>query len=550
MKDEKRIEESIRKLDVTAEPGVHDRVLGKLLDTMEESEKADSPVTRVSVWRTVMKSRLTKIAAVVVVIVGVVVGMHVFTGSPDGASFAWADVQAAVLAQEWVHVKYDSGREEWHNLSVGDTFLKYARGMLYAGAGVYHHRYMPGWKCITQSRRASSTADLPRERSAWEVVVGPLEKPSESRRANIEKCTEVVDGRSLVRFDVYRLDAYDRKVLAEQLWADPKTRLPVRVRRRHKASEREKQGRDFMVGDFDFPETGPTTIYDLGAPAGLEIIDGAEREKDTSPEARQVIQKGKECSDSFVDRYRAVVWEDMMKNRGSEVNVIHRDGNRIRVSTHYFVQHILKRGQIDVPLTVDDILKRAQDEECMSVLVFDGERSYSRRNPASYSNDEDKPAKVVVRRCEWPRVAELQLWFRMERRFWPYAGWARSHRCEIVTDHPDNPVGCVAIAAEKENVFFVDPSRDYLVVGEIRQGKIGGRLQKTSETWWSDFARLPSGHWYPRRECLSSYANPERGTRGHEEKRNIDIQLLEEDEFPVDVFDGEKLLEGAEVETY
>ena len=79
---------------------------------------------------------------------------------------------------------------------------------------------------------------------------------------------------------------------------------------------------------------------------------------------------------------------------------------------------------------------------------------------------------------------------------------------------------------------------------------INGILQKFMETWWSDFKQLPTGHWYPTKEIFTSYGDPESGTSGHVENRNIHIQLLEENEFPADIFNGETLLEGAEVETY
>jgi hypothetical protein len=95
--------------------------------------------------------------------------------------------------------------------------------------------------------------------------------------------------------------------------------------------------------------------------------------------------------------------------------------------------------------------------------------------------------------------------------------------------------------------FFVDPGKDHLCTGEIRMGDMDGVLRKRHEYWWFDFEQLPTGHWYPTKEHYISYGNPQRGTSGYEELRNIHIQLLDENEFPVGIFDGEKLKEGAEV---
>jgi hypothetical protein len=45
-----------------------------------------------NVWRTIMKSRITKLAAAAVIIIAVLIGVNQFSGSIDGASVAWADV--------------------------------------------------------------------------------------------------------------------------------------------------------------------------------------------------------------------------------------------------------------------------------------------------------------------------------------------------------------------------------------------------------------------------------------------------------------------------
>ena len=62
--------------------------------------------------------------------------------------------------------------------------------------------------------------------------------------------------------------------------------------------------------------------------------------------------------------------------------------------------------------------------------------------------------------------------------------------------------------------------------------------------------RLPTGHWYAAKRIVVTYPNPERGTVQGGETLNIDVALLEEDDFPPDTFNGQKLTEGAKLETY
>ena len=84
------IKRSIKKLNITATPDLHDRVLGSLLKTMEESTKQPSAITRPSVWRMSMKTRITKFAIAAVIVIGVLVGINQFGASIDGASVAFA----------------------------------------------------------------------------------------------------------------------------------------------------------------------------------------------------------------------------------------------------------------------------------------------------------------------------------------------------------------------------------------------------------------------------------------------------------------------------
>ncbi len=55
-----------------------------------------------NIWRTIMKSSITKLAAAAVIIIGVMLGINYIGGSPDGASVAWADVLENIEAARTV----------------------------------------------------------------------------------------------------------------------------------------------------------------------------------------------------------------------------------------------------------------------------------------------------------------------------------------------------------------------------------------------------------------------------------------------------------------
>ena len=93
MKPADNIEEVIKKnLNFTAGTELHDRMLDDVLNAQEKSKKTKSALVLPGIRRTIMKSRITKLAAAAVIIIAVLIGINQFGGSIDGASVAWADV--------------------------------------------------------------------------------------------------------------------------------------------------------------------------------------------------------------------------------------------------------------------------------------------------------------------------------------------------------------------------------------------------------------------------------------------------------------------------
>jgi hypothetical protein len=77
-----------------------------------------------------------------------------------------------------------------------------------------------------------------------------------------------------------------------------------------------------------------------------------------------------------------------------------------------------------------------------------------------------------------------------------------------------------------------------------------GRRLLIKQIWADPGTRLPEGQWYATKQILVTYPDPERGTAQGGANWNIDVQVLEESDFPPDAFNGRKLLEGAKIETY
>lgn len=63
-----------------------------------------------NIWRTIMKSRITKLAAAAAIITAVLLGVN-FIGGPDMANVAWAEVTSRVAQVDYVHVCHLRSRD-------------------------------------------------------------------------------------------------------------------------------------------------------------------------------------------------------------------------------------------------------------------------------------------------------------------------------------------------------------------------------------------------------------------------------------------------------
>jgi hypothetical protein len=508
---------------------------------------------KMSTWRCIMRSRISKLAAAAVIVIALLIVIQQFGGPVDGASVAWGDVRDAFLQQHWVHVKYDNGDERWSDLQTGDQYFKEWNGRC---VSVDHARnirqiYSPTWGQHVSEDRPVIYRDgvIPpwEPKTAWESAVGPWEQMAEHGKTGdweVERHSDQTGGTQLIRFDCYLNDAAGRRLLIRQIWADPKTRLPLTVWECLQLAHRKEQKRESITGTFDFPETGPASIYDLGASRDLPVVKNYD--KVAAPSVGVVLEAAKAALGRFPARYRAVVWDN---DRASEIEVIWRDGRRIH-HDHYFNLSADRHPQyhLNLPVTALGALSWAKTQPPMSTHIFDGERLYTRNyvHPAVTNSREEvrilRESSSLLMSTDSKPIEEQ----------WPYADHDPA-RFEMIGDAPEKLSRYVGLRINSGDIrreFYIDPEHDYICVRWIWWKQRSGQWEKEREYEHSNFVRLPEGPWYAGRRVLVTYPDPERGTVQGGANWNIDVKMLAEGDFPPDAFNGQKLLEGAKIETY
>jgi hypothetical protein len=480
-----------------------------------------------------------------------------------------AQVQEAVNVVDWIHVKYDNGEERWisptlqlsgyiHPASTGFEYMTFI-----------DRRTGQRWSWINGGSYISeddvSPWDSPRD--AWEAIVGYHEERAKEPYAGgvseFRRETEIVEGRRLVRFDVYYHDALGQSLLASQTWADPETRLPVSVRRRLSVGER-TDDRLFITGTYEFPASGPESIHELGAPEGLPIIRSGEAE--ITDEIADLLDEITAAKMQFLEDYRVVHWST--KRPSSSIDVLYFHGPPALEERPWGLRldyrqvsvrqsHYSSMGpehpdyHLPMPATVEAILEWTATQTPRHIYLSDGERNFSRRGPLPpmFGNADERVLRVS-RMDGWPPFPNGPWPTDFQ---WPLAHRTISGEIEPLTASENAPPGTIGIRTEKADIrqeYHVDPERDFICIRYTRWERRENGWFKRREETLSDLVQLPTGHWVATTKHLYQGGDPDRGFSPSENAWRIDIKPLAPDEFPPGIFDGEKLLEDAREKGY
>lgn len=474
-----------------------------------------------------------------------------------------AQVQEALANQDWLHLQYNNGREIWASLKDGKVFRKNEDGCVIF---VDHNRnrrqvFQPEFgECIHEDQPVINVDGSSSEwesQSPWEYSVGYLEQVSGENvnGVEVERHNDIINATAITRFDTYFIDALNRRLLVEQVWANPKTRLPVRIRERLTLAERKKQSTDFIEGIYDFPITGPASIHDLGVPRGLPIIpDGRKVENLT---VAQILESAMEVRDRFPHSFRLIQWEDPL----SETDVIYWNGVpvrkegyedwsgvKLRQERYFYPGYDGPDSQSKLPLTAEHILDWTQNQIPVQIDVSDGVKQYSKTGPF--------PERFVEQEEPCVRVLDVngRLGFNSSNfpreYLWPFIG----QNLALVEESSQKSDGKLLLrsdAGDTRRDFHVDLGRDFICETWIWWKKKGNEWVKEREYKLSDFIQFPDGQWYAAKRFLTTFAEPDKGLSKGGANWNVDIKVLAEGEFPPDIFNGKVLLESVKkIETY
>jgi hypothetical protein len=221
-------ENLIKKLRYKAGAETHERVLDNVMQALEKKEKQKSGATAPNIWRTIMKSPITKLAAAAVIIVGVLTVMHFVGLSTTTVTFAEVikpilNAQTAIL--DTIIGEEEAGTPVIHDMVRGSRIRRTLSNMegIVAIIDLQEGRILQ----LTLEKKEAAYIDL----KDWSSIPNYMERLrnvitglQEHPEFAVEELGEQeIAGQRLIGFRAMHPKA------EITIWADPETALPVRI---------------------------------------------------------------------------------------------------------------------------------------------------------------------------------------------------------------------------------------------------------------------------------------------------------------------------------
>ena len=295
---EKHIEQLIKKLPIPT-TRMDKRILSDCSTVLEQFKTKETAVKQPHLWRIIMKSRITKLTAAVIII-GAIVEINYFGGSRDGANLAFGQMKHAVEKMPWVHsVNKNStcSDEGWLSFSQQIEINKKANGKITFDNYDKKIKYVydPETETITltdisHKKFALGASDL------FSFIEVYLDKEI-ARGAELVSKNGLYNETAVEIWEITRSEgSWSEKI---KIFNDLQSHLPLAVEVRSGNQDNESD----YVGNitFDYPKNGPQDIYALSVPREAKIIDMLPQQ-----DVRDILQTYQKYRSDAPPRYAAV----------------------------------------------------------------------------------------------------------------------------------------------------------------------------------------------------------------------------------------------------
>jgi hypothetical protein len=259
MRPAEKIEKLLKDINIDTNAEINEAVLADVIEAFEKSKKRKPVPTEPNIWRIIMKSPITKLTAVAVIIVALIFGFNII-GGPDIASVTWADVLEQISGFRpytcTVTVQYKGTPSL--SKSVMIFSLTQRREVYPNGTIIVFDLAVPKTLTLVPENKYAieRMSDSP---PGKDFDLLGLVNSMYNRPAN-EIGVQKIEGRVTKGFHSLS------KVNDITVWADVQTKLPVRIEIIHVG-----KGRKIIYTEFKFDVEFDESLFSTTAPEGYTV---------------------------------------------------------------------------------------------------------------------------------------------------------------------------------------------------------------------------------------------------------------------------------------
>ncbi len=530
-----------------------------------------------NIWRIIIKSPVTKIAAAAVIIISLSLIFNNGTVNITTPAFGLDDVVVALKKAQWMHIKYEITElpetispeeikrlpETWISVNPHRMIQIFGNGNMAFSEDELgkETRYDPESNKITITYKSRASDVQP---SSIENLLFNQISDVEKRGGKVTYTDDVFQGNpvTVINIDTSHLSesGFGLKL---SMFVDPQTRLPKKI------TLEKVDGQSLITsGIIDYPEKGPVDIYELGAPQDAEVVVIATRDH---PELIEALKPYNKARENLISDYILITTH----KSGSLVTGIEITYNQGRKQRH-------ERHSVRIPPvsqsndlaaykralgdSFESLLKWIQDTKAryVDIYIYDGEYYYKAKKDSLdkwtfhekvHRPDRNPIALEDLSDWGWPSIPPINCVKQIEN------GNSRENNLIAfeVTTGPDIRKGKIFFTAHK-TINYLDPRRDYICVRrEMFHHLLGGGLGETNikdvdfdpneipdepsfVRFVSEFGQTESGQWYPKKIETHSKS---RDAKGKVKPLNLSsintLYLKTNPEFPEGIFDPNNL---------
>ena len=270
MKPAEKIKRLIKGRRYKASAEAYAKVLGSFLQAVDDHLKQETAPTEPRLWRKIMKSRKTQCAAAAVIIIAACIVIHQSGGSIDGTTVAFAQITENMKKRPWLHAVVEGAGdrlEAWFCFERRIMVQKPLDGKIRYQDDLKQilQTYSPDANTVTVSR-GTPDALAGMGRSALDFPASII-KYFEDSGEKVSQEKGKYKGKDV---KIYKMSgAMGGMDMEIEMTVDARKNILLFLNQ--KATDKDGSTME-ANGYFDYPETGPESIYDVGVPASAKIV--------------------------------------------------------------------------------------------------------------------------------------------------------------------------------------------------------------------------------------------------------------------------------------